>query len=149
MFYIFFFSSHCQFFTQPHSISVKLLFAGTWQCRVLVLNTSSLQSIHIAYHFPSCLIAATAFCPDLKPHVELPMQTPSCSCLKPDILPFPNNLLQPDSLANHPQDTDEESESLPSLQSGASTAPGKSLGSRPKFSDLTQARCSCVCLAGR
>lgn len=73
-----------------------------------MLDTSSLQSIHIAYCFQSRLVAATTFCPDLKPHVELPIQSPSCSRIKPDILPFPNKLFQPDSLANHPQDLDEE-----------------------------------------
>lgn len=99
----FFFSPHCKFFPQPHSISVKLLFAGPQQGRVFVLDTSSLQSIHVAYHFPNCLITAAAFCPALKPHVELPVQPSSCSCIRPDILPFPNKPFQPDSLANHPR----------------------------------------------
>lgn len=63
--HLFFFSPHCQCFPQLHSVSVKLLSAGTQQRRGLVLNTSSLWSIHMAYHFPNCLITATALCPDL------------------------------------------------------------------------------------
>lgn len=98
-----FFSPHCQCFPQLHSVSVKLLSAGTQQRRGLVLNTSSLWSIHMAYHFPSCLITAMALCPDLKLPVELPIQPPFCSHIKPNILPFPNKLLQPNSLANPPR----------------------------------------------
>lgn len=43
------------------------------------------------------------FLPHLQPRVELPTQPPSCSSTKPDVLPFPSKLLQPDSLANHPR----------------------------------------------
>lgn len=61
-----------------------------------MLNISSLQQ----YNFPSCLVTATAFCPDLEPSVKLPIES-SCNCIKPDIFPFPKKLLQPDNLASH------------------------------------------------
>lgn len=110
-----FFSSHCQFFLQPHSIRVKLPFAGTEQGRASVLHISSLQSIHVPYHFPSCLVTARASCRDLKAHGELPIQLLSCSRIKPDILPFPNKILQRDSLANHSKMKEVEVYSLSKL----------------------------------
>lgn len=102
------FSPRCQF-SPNHTVSA-------WSCSLLghsntepwCLTPALSKSIHIAYYFQSRLVTATTFCPDLKPHVELPIQPPSCSRMKPDILPFPNKLFQPDSLANHPQDLDEE-----------------------------------------
>lgn len=147
--HLLFFSPRCQFFPQPHRISVKLLFAGTQQRRAFVLDTSSLQSIHVAYHFLSCLITATAFCPDLKLHVELPIQPPSCSRIKPNILPFPNTLLQPDSLANHPRTQMKRVKVCPLSKLVPALLQESFLDHIQKSQIWLKPGVRCICLAGR
>lgn len=141
--------THCKFFPQPHSISEKLLFAGTQQRRALVLNTSSLHTIHIKHHFPSCLITAMTFCPDLKPHVELSLQTPSCSRIKPDTLLYSNKLLQPDSLANHPRTWMNKVEVCPLSKLVSPVFQGSFLDHVRKLQIRLKPGVSCICLAGR
>lgn len=84
----------CQFSTQPHSTTVKLLTA-----EAVMLGASSLQSNHVVYGFPNCLVTPKASCPTWRSMFSL-LLAAAANLTSP---PFPNKLLQPDSLPTTPR----------------------------------------------
>lgn len=91
--------------------------------------------------FPKLLDNSHGFVPRPQLPVELPIQPPFCSHIKPNILPFPHELLQPNSLANPPRTQMKSVKVCPLYKQVPALLHKSFLDHVQKIADLTPAGC--------